>query len=456
MRDENQPTKVAAFYQWLAADNRSAGFFESLVRSLLRVCVITWREYNHNDLSLRAAALTYTVILSLVPLLAMSTALVKGLGGGDHLRELAYGYIESLEETAPSSKPTFTLPEQQSQKSTAPDTTTLTGHLRSATDQLFDYVNKTSFAALGTLGIVGILLSVVLVFSTIETAMNTIWKVEAGRSILRKIADYLTLLFLLPISINVAFAATAFLKSPALAAKMNIVIPAPWVQSLLLKPLPIVFFTITFYMMYIFFPNTDVKNRPALGGALLAATLWFCMQNIYVSLQVGVAKYNAIYGSFATLPLFLVWVWFGWLFILIGAQLAYGFQTVNSYCFVDGRAVPALDLALAFDITTEIHSAFHEKKKLSPGEIIGQLPNYQDKDVQRILDSLESGGLVHRSQSDNRLLPSAEKWDESELVRLILGSASQSSPGAAFSRRTIAAAIAAARTERSDSLALDK
>lgn len=445
MNDNKQAMRPAALYSWLD-DNRASSGARAFFRKTVRLLAISLREFSHNNLPLRASALTYTVLLSLVPLLAMSTAVVKGLGGGNQLRELAYSYLATLEDNkAPSSIP-YLVPEPQV---VSPATTaTLTGHLHEAVDKLFDYVDKTSFATLGTFGILGILLSVVLVLSTIETAMNTIWKVKSGRSVMRKIADYLTLLFLLPISINVAFAASAFLTSQALAARMELVIPAPWVQQLLLKPLPILVFTFTFYLLYIFFPNTKVKRLPAFTGALLAATLWFGMQYVYVNLQVGVAKYNAIYGSFATLPLFLVWVWFGWLFILIGAQLAYSFQSNHSYRFLSGNDTPALDLALAFDIMAQVHKAFAEGKPVTGDSLTEDLESYHAPAVNRIVGLLRSAALLHRSTTDGRLLPGSEHWDKGELVQLIFGNSPQRSPGSTLSNKSVAAAIGAVQEEQ--------
>ena len=88
---------------------------------------------------------------------------------------------------------------------------------------------------------------------------------------------------------------------------------------------------------------------PTFIGALLAGVAWFITQNIYISMQIGVARYNAIYGSFATLPLFLIWIYCGWLFVLLGAQIAYAIQNRNSYRISEAADTPALLLSAAFD-----------------------------------------------------------------------------------------------------------
>jgi len=398
----------------------------SIIQRLLRVVLITIEEFKNNDLSLRSSALTYTVLLSMVPMLAMSTAVVKGLGGGDQLREAAYTYIETLEHAAPG-------------KQTAPPEEKLTDHLRSAADKLFDYVDRTNFATLGTIGMIGILLSAILVLSHIESAMNAIWKVQDGRSIVRKVADYLTLLILMPISINVAFAASAFLANPKLASKVDVVIPFLWLQTLLLQLLPVFFIALTLYVIYIFFPNTRVKTLPAAFGAILAAFLWFSVQNVYITLQIGVAKYNAIYGSFATLPLFLIWMYFGWIFILAGAQVAFAVQNVKTYRLHKIPAKPSKNLAAAFDIVNLTYSSFEQKNKLAVSDIYPQLPEYPEAVVEEVLAQLQEAGIIHLSESNKQLLPSEpmKSFDPQTVVETILGSEAPDTPGGTQSLQTI-------------------
>jgi membrane protein len=358
----------------------------------------------------------------------MSTAVVKGLGGGNQLRQAAYTYINTLEQSSPphahkdgqDTPPAVQTPEKK-----------LTDHLRSAANTLFDYVDRTNFATLGTIGMIGILFSVVLVLSHIESAMNVIWKAPNSRSIVRKISDYLTLLILLPISINVAFAASAFLANPQLAMKANILIPVVWIQALLLKLLPVFFIALTLYVIYIFFPNTKVKSLPAVFGATLAAILWFSVQNVYISLQIGVAKYNAIYGSFATFPLFLIWMYLGWIFILTGAQIAYAFQNIKSYSLFKLPEQPSQDLAAAFDIMDIIYSSFAEKNSLTASDICLQLHEYSETVVQKVISQLLDGGMIHLSCNDDQLLPSepAENFKHQTVISIILGADAPDTPG---------------------------
>ncbi len=416
------------------------------LHTLIRLILITITEFNRNTLSLRAGAMTYTVLLSLVPILAMSTAVVKGLGGGDELRKAAYTYIETLENSGDLIPKDLFIREVPAAPAGGEPKASLTEHLRSAVDQLFDYVDKTDFAALGTFGVIGILVSVLLLLSNIESAMNTIWKVENGRSPLRKIADYLTLLILLPLSINVAFAASAFLKNPTLASHIDVLVPFAWMQTLLLKALPVVIIAISFYVMYIFFPNTRVRTRPAVFGAVLAAILWFGVQNFYISLQVGVANYNAIYGSFATFPLFLVWIYLGWMFILAGAQVAYAAQHLKDYRLLPLTAAPSLRLSAAFDIMDCLYGRFIDRQATTADDLIELLSAYPPRLIGEVLAVLERAGLIHVSQRDERLLPGSprESYDTGTVVRTILGAEEvPETAGGKMSREAVKAAAEA-------------
>ncbi|MBE0583797.1 MAG: YihY/virulence factor BrkB family protein [Desulfofustis sp.] len=424
------------------------------LHGLTRIVLIVLREMERNHLSLRTGALTYALLLSMVPLLAMSTAVVKGLGGGNQLREIVHTYIDTLEQTAPSViaapniAPDMVSPEtdfDQPDDRTPPDTAVnLTGHLRSAADRLFDYVDRTSFATLGTFGILGVFLSVILVLSQIEAAMNTIWHVADSRSLLRKVADYLTLMVLLPVAINVALAAGTVLTSESLGVHLDRLIPAAWAQSLLLGGIPILFLTVALYVVYIFFPNTRVKTIPTLIGALLAGTLWFATQNLFIGLQIGVANYNAIYGSFATIPLFLVWIYFGWLFVLLGAEVAYAIQNRTSYALRDHATDAALQLSAAFDICTAITERFTDARGTTIDDVAVAHPCYPRGLLEATADTLVAGGLLHHSRETGVLMPSGppDSFDHHRLISVILGASPPDTAGG----RQAASIIAAART----------
>ena len=401
------------------------------VHSLTRILFITFKEFYKNSLTIRASALTYTILLSLVPMLAMSTAMVKGLVGGNELKQVVYSYLDTLDETTPLTSHLGIPGAYRQTEVPAPldtaDTsiqqdTKVTADLRSAADQIFNYVENTDFATLGTIGVLGVLLSAILVLSNIELSMNIIWHVPAGRSIIRKVTDYLAFLILMPLSINFGFAANAVLKNDKLLNKLMTVLPGPLVQTGVLLFVPLFFITLTLFLIYIFFPNTKVKPGPAFIGALFAGTLWFLTQNFYIGLQIGVSKYNAIYGSFATLPLFLVWMFLGWIFILGGAQLAFACQKQRNYQLKAVQHLPLEQLSAAFDILNLTYNSYANTIKLRKKDLPAQCPAYSATLLYNTLKKLISSQIVV-STSKGRLLPNApeNKLQYREVVTSILG-----------------------------------
>jgi len=402
----------ARLLAWLDDEDEGQSWPVSGLRRILRVIAITLREFDRNDLFLRAAALTLTILLSLVPILAISTAVIKGLGGDNHLKQLAYNSIAIVggQKTV-----------AESGDRTAPADTSFPEHLRSAVDRIFAYVDRTNFTTLGTIGTVALIVSIMLVLHQIEAAMNTIWHVRAGRSLLRKVSDYITLLVLMPLAVNIGFAASALIESPTLLARVDAVVPVLWLQGLLLKAIPIVFITLALHIIYVFFPNTRVRTLPALAGSILAAICWFGAQSLFVSMQIGVSRYNAIYGSFATLPLFLLWIQIVWIVVLAGAQFACTLQSSSRLPLTSSAADPEQRLGTAFAVMVEVQRAFDHQLPLTATELADNLPDHQARLIREITEDLVQAGLIHRSSTDGRLLPCgpAEAFRPSRLIALI-------------------------------------
>jgi membrane protein len=444
----HQPKKTISFdsiTRWVDPPPVKKNFAVVWVHKLLRITLITIREFELNNLSLRSGALTYTILLSMVPMLAMSTAVVKGLGGGNQLREVVYKYIETLEQSSPLD---LEIPDKESDTGPPPlpsaedESAGLTTHLRSAADQLFDYVDRTSFATLGTFGMLGIFLSVILVLNHIEAAMNAIWQVEAGRSLIRKVTDYLTLMVLMPISLNVALAAGTIVESQYLTIHIDKFIPIHWIQLVLLKGVPVFFLSITLYIVYLFFPNTKPKAIPTLIGAVLAGTLWFITQNIYIGLQIGVAKYNAIYGSFATVPLFLVWIYFGCLFVLLGAQVAYAIEKNDRYQLIKKNDAPSIKLSAALDLCSAIKRSFQDNNAIDLDSVHQEYPAYTLEQLEEARDTLVSAGFLHHSRESEKLMPSLppQSITPKIVIEAVLGTITPDSFGGKVSAEAVQAA----------------
>ena len=246
-----------------------------------------WHVLNHavegfifnNDL-LRASALTFTVALSIVPILALAFSAVKGFGGAERLRPLIEKYMG----------------------------------LGSSSTQLMSYVENVNAAALGSAGGAFLLVTVISTMGTVEQALNTIFNVPQSRSYFRKFSDYLSVLFTVPFLIVAALGVTA-----VFSVRIS---QFPFVTQLL----PYLFVWAGFFFLFVFFPYTKVRYGPALIGSFVTAVLFQLAQWGYVRFQVGVVNYRAIYGALATLPIFLVWIYIAWAIILFGAELTAAVQ----------------------------------------------------------------------------------------------------------------------------------
>jgi membrane protein len=382
-----------------------------ILRCVCRIIFIVTREAQEDKITLRASALTFTVVLSLVPMLALGTAVLKGLGAGDQMRMAAYTFIDQFESAAedfdfipdkdkpPTSevpeKASTQIPENEDQAAEQESQSgNLTGHLHNAVDKIFDYVDRTNFATLGTFGILGMVLAALGVLGSIEQSMNAIWLTRRGRALGRKIIDYMALMILLPISVNLALATSTTLQSTTLYSKIQEILPI-FMFGFFLKLLPILILILTFTLLYRFIPNTKVEYIPALAGGIFGGFSWYLVEILYIKLQIGVAKYNAIYGSFATLPLFFLFIYVAWVVFLLGAEVAFAFQFWKHYQWEKVKLSPVIRLAMAFDIMEAALNDFTERRITNKSSLARHLGK-ADNSISVIVNELVEGGMLHQ------------------------------------------------------------
>lgn len=415
----------------------------------IRIIFILVFEFRRDAIPLRASALTYTVILSMVPMLALGTAVLKGLGAGDQMKEAAYRIIDQFDsstvqeegklkpgqaEVPESIKIPSTTgggPGEVEAKGVPPGSGGLVGSLKMAVDRIFDYVERTNFATLGAFGILGLVFAVISVLGSIEQAMNVIWETESGRPLGRRVMDYLALMILFPVSVNVGLAAEATLKSEALLSRISGLLPVGWILPLVLKMVPVIVLVATFTILYRFLPNTKVRVLPASVGGLVGGIGWLLVQGLYVYLQIGVARYNAIYGSFAALPLFLVWIYIGWVVFLTGAEAAFSAQNWRRYVPGVDTLTPIVRLALAFDILNNVFAGYSQRHSAERNGIARRL-EISEAQVGKMLEDLEAANLLkHLDEEASEYVPAApaEKIEAVEVVDAICGRKTQISPG---------------------------
>lgn len=270
----------------------------------LRMLTITALGTFRDRLPLRAAALTFTTLLSIVPFLAIGLSVAKGLG-----------FKNRVEATILSRIPPA-WPED----------------LRNAVHGVFSQVEATNFRALGTMGLVVVLLAAVRLLATIERAFNDVWGIREGRTFARRFSDFLAAIVVMPLLMLAATSANAFLASDRvvgwLASRAGPLLP---VYLLTLRLAPFVFLWTAFSAVYAFMPNTRVRIASAVVGGVVAGTAWQVLQWLTLHFQIGIARYNAIYGTFAALPIFLAWLQASWLIVLFGAEVSFAHQNYRTY-----------------------------------------------------------------------------------------------------------------------------
>ncbi|TMA08271.1 MAG: YihY/virulence factor BrkB family protein, partial [Deltaproteobacteria bacterium] len=178
---------------------------------------------------------------------------------------------------------------------------------------------------------VGLIATAISVIGNIELSLNRIWGVQKTRSLGRKFSDYLSVLLTFPILMVAALGLISSIQSGTLVRS---ILQIPGMSYLLLLlailgPYFLIWIGLTF--LYSYLPNTTVPLRSAFFGGVIAGTLWQFTQWAYIHFQVGVAKYNAIYGAFAQLPIFLVWLYLSWIVVLLGAVITFAHQNIKTY-----------------------------------------------------------------------------------------------------------------------------
>lgn len=269
---------------------------------ILKCLVFAVRGFTEDQCVLRASALTLYTLLSIVPLIAMAFGVAKGFGMQTLLEKELFARFPGQDEVLNN-------------------VITFSNNLLEGT--------KSGLMAL--LGVVLLLYTVIKMFNHIENAFNTIWWVKQGRPWIRKFTDYLALFVTAPLLTIFSGSATIFVstKLEAMLAGLNIPGIVEMLLSMGFKMIPFVTIWILFVFFYIFIPNKKVDIRAAVAGGVIAGTIYQLGQIIYVEFQVGVAHYNAIYGSFAALPLFLIWLQVSWIILLSGAEVAFAWENTQ-------------------------------------------------------------------------------------------------------------------------------
>ncbi len=305
---------------------------KSLLYRTLRIILLGFRGFMENQVNLRASALTFYSLMSVIPILAMGFGIAKG-----------FGFDKLLEQQLMDS---------------------LKGHEEIAV-KLIDFSNsllaRTGTGLIAGIGIAVLFWSILQVFSNIEKSFNAIWQIDKGRTFTRKFSDYLSMMLIAPILVVASSSATVYLSTQlgTYAQQVELLGYISPFLIFLLRLIPYVLIWLLFTLTYIVMPNTTVNFKSGLIAGIVAGSVFVITQWAYIYFQVGVSKYNAIYGSFAALPLFLIWLQTSWLIVLFGAEISFAIQNVHLYEFeneavnISPRARRALSLLVMHRIVAQ-------------------------------------------------------------------------------------------------------
>jgi len=317
-----------AFRSRPRSSGRSAGVL-NLGLGLLQFVVMTIEGFVRDQLLLRASALSYFTVLSLIPIIAIVVAIAGAIGMDTAFEEKI---VESVAAGAPG-----------------------------AQAFIIDLIRNARFSALGGVGAAVLLVTTVMGISNVERTFNSIWGVKKARSLGRRFPDYLAVLMVVPLMASGLSIATG-LKSQWLVQQL---LQFPLFELLYhvgLQQVPWLVLSIAFSLMFWFLPNTPVRFVSAALGGMVSGILVLWAQGAYVKYSVGVAKADVLFGAFAQLPLLFVWIYIFWALVLFGAEISFAHQNLASYrSDVKGaQAGPAEREAAALRVVIAVAAAFRD------------------------------------------------------------------------------------------------
>ncbi|MDL2247513.1 YihY/virulence factor BrkB family protein [Bacteroides sp. OttesenSCG-928-J23] len=270
--------------------------------TVIKTIYLTADRFTANRISERAAALTYSTLLAIVPMLAILFSIARGFGFENLVKNQMNGLLGGINET----------------------TETILGFV----DTYLEHSKSGIFIGIG---LIMLLWTVLNLTTNIEANFNYIWQVKKQRSIYRRITDYFSMFLLLPLLLVLSGGVSIFTST--VLKQMESFILLGSFMKFLVRLIPYVLVWFMFTGLYIFMPNTKVKFKHAFISGIVAGTIFQLFQFLYINGQIWVTKYNAIYGGFAAIPLLLLWLQMSWTICLIGVELTYCSQNIHHYSF---------------------------------------------------------------------------------------------------------------------------
>lgn len=348
---------------------------KSFLIKQLRIFLLSIRGFDEDQCQLRASALTFYSLISIVPVAAMAFGIAKGFGFEQRLERQLLEQFQGQEEIV---------------------------------TQVIAFANSllgnTKGGLIAGVGIVVLFWAVIKVLGNIEASFNDIWGIQESRSIGRKFSDYLSVMLLCPILLILSSSVTVFITTQVKLIVTKIALLgmfSPVIFSVL-KLLPYCLVWVLFSFLYIFMPNTKVSFKSGILAGIISGTIYQLVQFVYINFQIGAAKYNAIYGSFAALPLFLIWLQLSWFIVLFGAEFSFAHQNVDTYEFEPDslKISDSFKRLLSLLISHLLVSNFAKGEKPLTAVQISHRLEIPIRLVHRIIHELAASGIVSDIQTE--------------------------------------------------------
>ena len=341
----------------------------------LRIIILAIRGFLEDRCLLRASALTFYSLLSVGPVVALAFGIAKGFGMEKLLETQIVDRIPAQEEV-----------------------------LQQITQYAHALLANTQGGVIAGIGVVLLIWSVLKVLNHIEMSFNEIWHIKKSRSWKRKISNYLSFIVIAPILLMMYTSIPVFISTQitVIAAKITILQKISPLLFAILKLSPYVLIWGLFTVIYLLIPNTRVNFVSGLLGGIIAGTIFLLVQWAYINFQVGVAKYNPIYGSLAALPLLLIWLNLGWIILLIGAEYSFAHQNVETFEFEPDYSSISLHFKrlLTLRILHLLAKRFAASDPPLSATQISQILKIPSRHVRDTLSELIECGLVSNMQPD--------------------------------------------------------
>lgn len=336
-----------------------------LLYNIAKTLILAIRGFISDNLSVRSSALSYSILFAVVPIIALFISIAKGFGLEGMIEDLLIGtYVDKI----------------------------------GMTGKVMEFVNQYLETAKGGLfigiGVIILLWSVISFFMQVENAFNHVWQVKKSRSIIRQFTTYFSTILLIPILIGVSSGLSIYISS-TLSNSFLFSIISPLVR-ILVKLSPFIINWIVFMILYMAIPNTRVKFVNALVAGIVAGTVFQLFQMLYISGQLNLSRYNAIYGGLAAIPLLLLWIRISCLIILFGAEISYASQNIHNFDYeTDTKTINIRyrNFLLLF-ITYVIIKQFEGQKPPLTSEEIARKYNLPIRLVNQLLTQLVDSGVM--------------------------------------------------------------